>query len=1133
MAESAGALFERNLAVLRETALGLPEPVGSALRDAVGLTELRERDATFLKDVSASGRTGLLLAARVVLADRLEGRISPEFVDVVARASAVTGQLPASPAVAQLVCEQTSATDPELVLPLLRLFSRTQHPHWAQWAAYGLWNHALASTFFGGSRAGRPVYLDLEDDILSAVTEELTEPWGPVKVDPLRALCRSVARTFLVEPGRGDLLSDHLTRAAEWERKSGAVGSDPPPVIAALSLFSLAAEQMRSGDGMNNSNYYGRLCELLEVSAPARRKRVEEGFRRDSLAMWDHLNAWLRAAHGARGIPTAASFNHLSYVGVPMSQALVRAADRDRLPDFFATYDLRPGQQFSRDAMMELLSVWLPKSRVTSALKSFWRSRMEARRRIAQAVCLELEHWDGGLSGAVASTHHEYRASLAASYVDVPRPAFSAIVVTRNGDWLPEGSCQLTEERVGHALLEVVEADLDFGGMVNLDYASPELGQLLDTALAGPLRLTDRTAETVITRPLRDLVVMPWDEVAGLYVESARVELGRVHLVLARAGIARDVQDALSEIAGTGVEVVRDRAGVPPGWTLFADVQVRGLWSGRDDRLAALKPWSSTQIELSGGMQLGAGRWHSLAPPSVVAVDGQHRSFAVRLFEEWVAGTGRPPVDLGTHVGTAELELAHLRLEDGDYRLVLSELGPTGSVGDQLTARALKLRSGATVHLDPPPPFRLAHCVSPGIDAWSALSAMDVADSGPGGLRGAALAGEPPRLLPAPQVALPESFGRILPANLDELFGRLAAADREDLEAEFQRLLRQGLVEIEGTKPRLTDAGQRWSDDRDRRTRAARAGADAGGATLLDRRFEADMDLILDALTAVDAGSWTLLERLIRYSSVERWEPLEAARNLSVLGYVDLELDRRTLRPRRWSLAPPALVVLPDGRSAFLSGARDTRLTERVDREVRERGGLTISHESSGRPRLWQVHGLAAVALEEVASACGLQFARAVPRHLAQSLPSIRSIYEDLPEISVPYGAVLERFDFETNRWIATNRTRETGAYRITATSTHYAILAESGLRECDHAVAKYAAAAATGRQIMAYDEAAGDLTCLLGARPPGLYERAIVLSTGELPRPLSNSTQVYSAVSGELAAWLTLRLGPAAWRTE
>ena len=150
---------------------------------------------------------------------------------------------------------------------------------------------------------------------------------------------------------------------------------------------------------------------------------------------------------------------------------------------------------------------------------------------------------------------------------------------------------------------------------------------------------------------------------------------------------------------------------------------------------------------------------------------------------------------------------------------------------------------------------------------------------------------------------------------------------------------------------------------------------------------------------------------------------------------------------------------------------------------------------------------------------------------IAERLPSIRDIYRERPELRVPRDAGIKVFDFDANAWRDTQQMRLAGAYRVEADLVRFGVLADDGLRECDNSVAKYTAAAATGRHILAYNSSEASLSCLLGARPPGLFERAIVLSTGDLPKPLSNGTSVYEGITSELACWLAHSLGPDAWR--
>jgi len=50
-------------------------------------------------------------------------------------------------------------------------------------------------------------------------------------------------------------------------------------------------------------------------------------------ALLGSLNSWLDSMGGSRGLPTAEAIGH-RYVGIALSQALIRDADRQLLPQF-------------------------------------------------------------------------------------------------------------------------------------------------------------------------------------------------------------------------------------------------------------------------------------------------------------------------------------------------------------------------------------------------------------------------------------------------------------------------------------------------------------------------------------------------------------------------------------------------------------------------------------------------------------------------------------------------------------------------------------------------------------------------------------------------------------------------------
>jgi hypothetical protein len=84
---------------------------------------------------------------------------------------------------------------------------------------------------------------------------------------------------------------------------------------------------MRGDPNFGSNNYYGRLVQLLQIDPKTDKKaakKIEGAFRQDSLELWNGLNSWLHDQDGALGTPTAYSFDWRAYVGVPISQALLR-----------------------------------------------------------------------------------------------------------------------------------------------------------------------------------------------------------------------------------------------------------------------------------------------------------------------------------------------------------------------------------------------------------------------------------------------------------------------------------------------------------------------------------------------------------------------------------------------------------------------------------------------------------------------------------------------------------------------------------------------------------------------------------------------------------------------------------------
>ncbi len=136
--------------------------------------------------------------------------------------------------------------------------------------------------------------------------------------------------------------------------------------------------------------YYPRLNALLGID-------TKEGQRLKSRfpvteQYWEGLNNYLAHYEGRYGLPTAYALGH-RYVGIPQSQALLRATDRVKLPDFFRTFGLAPGAEMVAADIERLLDAWISvtPSPVSNNLTRLWKSG-KARERVSGVVAVEPRH---------------------------------------------------------------------------------------------------------------------------------------------------------------------------------------------------------------------------------------------------------------------------------------------------------------------------------------------------------------------------------------------------------------------------------------------------------------------------------------------------------------------------------------------------------------------------------------------------------------------------------------------------------------------------------------------------------------------------------------------------------------------
>jgi hypothetical protein len=1018
------------------------------------------------------------------------------------------------------------------------------------WHVLDRWSAAIHECIFGGEAAARPVYLDLEDDVIARIAARA----GGTAEDPEGALAAAVKPTLNLEAGTPPLLQAHVGRTIAW-RGAGAEGT--PPFLAALAFMSLVAEGMRSDGEFRASNYYGRFCQALGQDPADRRLRtkISNGFGEHSLTLWGALNEWLEGHGGSLGLPTAFAFDSRTYVGLPLSQALVRDADRRILPEMFVAYRLRPGQVVSRTDMSRLLGDWIAGSRLSSGLKVLLERQDEVAGRIADVACVELQAWDGALPRDVEQIDPGMAGLLLTAQLRTqPLPRlYVDLGIERIG--LPDGPYSLGDAASPHAIAAFDRLD----GSVSLEEPDPRgwrsvrrgaevsLADLLlaDLTLSGP--------EAQLRRPARRLIVLEYDDESRRFTEVPRIQLGTRNLLLCHDSLATELEAILGEIARPGSRSMgpAELQGVPAGWIAVSPVEALAISDTEVVDLIGLVPLSWTQIALGGGFPLpGRLTWLTEAPPEVRASSAEGGSLVVTLHCERALGASIPEDrELGGFAGQGVVPIP--ATDPGDYRIILRDADHPRAA--PLASALLRLRSPATPRpiLSEDEPHLRHHLGEP-------LGPLSAAPAGaPPDVDGALI------LCARPEASI-ETAGS-LPRSAD-VQGTASEAEEDDLPApagEIQGGPPPGCLlgrahyfllpyygpgsppaaRVEGT---CKECGleKEWPS----RPRRARRGVHAATAIHTaegERRprpgdlrpivedSPADWDRLLGALSYARRGPWSSFEAMALAVEDSPWFALEAARSLSSLGHLNLTLDPRTLRPIAWSMAPPTIARIGEDR-AILCGSRSPELLDALASDIEILDGLLLLEPALEGPTVARIEGLGQGELDELIGASAElplapRLADCPAQALAQELPQLEGLLDALPRLERPPALPLERFDFAIARWAQADGIDGPGAYRFRDRPLRYCVAgSEPGaLHIADNRLAKWLGAQQIGLSLMSYDSDSDTLICPLGAQLPGLYERAAVLASGALPVRRRDGTVTYEFVPAEVASALWARLGP------
>ena len=995
---------------------------------------------------------------------------------------------------------------------------------------YEVINAALNAVLLDGRYEARPLYLVLDNAARREVATTLGFSEGEVEA----TCCAEVGRSLRVT---GDPYLAHELRMRVWQA-DGA--NAKPPMTALLYTLAHAAELMGNSGRYTAGNYYERLAQVTGVS----RSRLSQ-FGVSTPKFWTGFSSWLSETDYQYGQPTARPINSFPYVSLAMSQAVVRASERECFHHLFQKYRFSSTDTLTEDEMAHYIGSWIHSTGANQRLRAAWQ-KPELRPRIAEVALAELQQWTEITAGGESENGRgTVGLSLAAAIIpDFPARKL-ALTIGRRGE--VESDVLLQAEDPANTSSFVL-GNSTYGTFASIAPVSAgDMNEVLESGAA--FDAADGSC-SLAWHP-RPIIPFSRSESGPYWTEANRTNIGAEHMVLVRNSRTRleQVDALLAEVAAPGYTAATSEhlLGLPSGWTLYENVRLLRVPSEGSTQLAALSPVSDrASLQLLGGLPLSRGIWHRDKPPS--------------LHLEAAGGVARIDLTQGVE-GTGEL-LARVENTDAAVNLPIGqELVPEDGLlvaeafidGVSLARNTILLRSAERPRpLDRQAAGRLTYRDITSADPSDEVSEGEVHVEGTfvHGADDLSLPGDVPERFEvlgttgeleqdAPLVGK-QSTSTVPRVRSDDPLKIIALGCRKTgihpwhcetmppgypaSKPVVQTCITCGLSVLTRNRGQVAPRGNR--------PRAPIPPPPAPVARQAAPEIAIDLDLVLDALCFIGNGSWGSFEALVAADLEQPWEAREVARKLVALGHVDIARKVGSGRIASWSV-PPATIAFIGEAEAVLTGFRCNTLEDSI-RETAEAAGASFEAEGhAGQPRRLVLRGIPGEAASELFASTADPLGRAVrvlenvPGHLAAACASMRELGRLLRPISIGRPDYLQSFELRTGRWRNCEAITVPGAYRFQHAGQTYAYRRRDGATvEGPHELVKLLAARDAGINLHAYSTTERVFTSVLGCEPPGLLRRALVACTGKLPSR-SAGVVTYADVRSEIAATVLRTLYP------
>ena len=467
---------------------------------------------------------------------------------------------------------------------------------------YSDWNTAFIRYFTQHVPYGTKIYLSIDHDTLEKIGSGFAqdcnhESW-------IANFCQ-VVRDQVVKGEKIDL-----------DTVSGLDDSGYPLGVAFLGIMVLVANQMAEDENLDQTNYFSRFRQIFSISEDGQPRpkglRTTQNEKPPEIQLWENWNRWL-LKQGF--IPTAQQGSGSNkYINYPISQSLLRNADKDRLRRLFTEKQW----QTRWDEQTLFTKVASEYSRFPQHLKRLIddRNRYEA---LATAIHETYEDWLENGSTTISKGRAKYSRQLYAG-------------IYRTEDFLGNIDYYLYPKQqrgrsLGSLTVEVNNKQWDLredraGWYLPIGDSLP--GQEISEGQTYQISPSNQVQELVL--PKRDfwiLVPDPDNPESGVYASWSSPKLGDQFIILFRESLFADLQRLRDEnlIQWEGDPETKHPAF--NGWYEVYQCQVLSkAWDAVFMQSAelknALQPTTSLSISFSGGLKVPkTNAWISNHSPQV------------------------------------------------------------------------------------------------------------------------------------------------------------------------------------------------------------------------------------------------------------------------------------------------------------------------------------------------------------------------------------------------------------------------------------------------------------------------------------------------------------------------------------